>query len=111
MPFHENLKCIRISKKISIEEAYKGIGIARMTYINYETGQNTPNVKNLIKIANFLKTTTEELIHGKEPDINKKLLYRLRKMEEMPEIDINKILIILDALIMESDAHNKDKIV
>jgi len=45
MPFHENLKCIRISKKISIEEAYKGIGIARMTYINYETGQNTPNVK------------------------------------------------------------------
>ena len=110
MPFNENLKCIRTSKKISIDEAYKGLNLSRMTYINYETGLRSPNIKTLLTMVDFFDVSVEKLLYGKEPEINEKLMYRLRKMEDMPRIDLNRILLVLDALIMESDAHHDERV-
>ncbi len=51
----EQLKDIRIQKKLTQVEMAKKIGVPPVTYIAWEQGKSTPNFENKLKIKEFLK--------------------------------------------------------
>ena len=56
-----NLRRLRELKNISQTKVAKEIGINRTTYNSYETGIATPPLENLVKIANLLGVSLDEL--------------------------------------------------
>lgn len=59
------LEKLRITHNLTQVEVAEKLGLAKMTYHNYETGRNEPNIKTLIKIADFYNITIDYLV-GRE---------------------------------------------
>ena len=59
------LEKLRITHNLTQVEVAERLGLAKMTYHNYETGRNEPNIKTLIKIADFYNITIDYLV-GRE---------------------------------------------
>ncbi|ARC62541.1 helix-turn-helix transcriptional regulator [Bacillus licheniformis] len=66
MTLGERLKMLRNKQKpkLSQETLSEELGINRSTYARYETGDNDPGYKTLIKIADFYKVSLDYLIRG-----------------------------------------------
>lgn len=66
---HENLKDIRIKKKVSQTEIAKKLNVTRSAYSSWETGRFIPNQKNLEQLANYFDVdveyfeATHEIVH------------------------------------------------
>lgn len=60
--FHEKLKELRNSKKITQEKIAEFLYIKRSTYAKYETGENEPDYKTLELLANFFEVSTDYLL-------------------------------------------------
>ncbi len=56
------LKELREQKGISQSQLAKYLGVVRSTVCQYEKGNRQPDTETLIKIANFLNVTVDELI-------------------------------------------------
>lgn len=61
-----NLKIARIKARMTQKQLEVATGIKVRTIKSYETGQNTPPTKNLIKLADTLKVTTDFLLERGE---------------------------------------------
>ena len=53
-------------KGISKAKFYEDCGITSASYSQWNTGKTAPKMKNLVKIAEYLDTTTEYLFAGHE---------------------------------------------
>jgi len=64
MILNERLKILRDQHKpkLSQKELCKNLGLNRSTYARYETGDNEPDCKTLIKIADFFNVTVDYLL-------------------------------------------------
>lgn len=63
----ENLKNIRINKKIGIRELERISGVANSTIINIENGKyKNPTIITIMKLAKALDITIDELVYGKK---------------------------------------------
>lgn len=60
--FNERLRFLRESAGMTQTELAKKISVAATTYRNYENTSREPNYDTLIKIANVLGVTTDELL-------------------------------------------------
>lgn len=60
--FNKNLKACRERQGYTANEMADLIGIARNTYIAYETKEREPSFSILMKIAKTLNVTTDELL-------------------------------------------------
>lgn len=58
----ERLKQLREEKRISQVRLSVEIGVAQETISAYERGKAVPTCENLIKIANYLNTSTDYLL-------------------------------------------------
>lgn len=56
------LEKLRLINNYSQVQVAEKLGLAKMTYHNYETGRNEPNIKNLIKIADFYNVSIDYLV-------------------------------------------------
>lgn len=56
------LEKLRTIHNLTQVEVAKKLGLAKMTYHNYETGRNEPNIQNLIKIADFYNISIDYLV-------------------------------------------------
>ncbi|WP_051533567.1 helix-turn-helix domain-containing protein [Anaerovibrio sp. RM50] len=66
--FGEKLKRLRVdSKRISLGDAAKELGIPKSTLNNYERNSSKPPLEMLCKLAEFYNTTVDNLV-GYEPD-------------------------------------------
>ena len=90
-----SLKEIRKKLGYSQNEIALKLGVHNTTYGNWELGKTEPDIKNLIKLADFYNVTIDELV-GRETDtINLKFLsenegYLIKKILKMNELELAK---------------------
>lgn len=58
----QNLRDIRKSRKITMKELSKIIGVSEAAVSQYETGKRDPDLKTLIAISNYFDVTTDYLL-------------------------------------------------
>ena len=61
-----SLKVWRAKLDITQEELSKGVELSRQTIHSIERGKFVPSVLSALKIANYFKTTVEEIFYLKE---------------------------------------------
>ena len=80
------LKKLRKEKKLTQTELASKLNISQKSYSNWESGKAEPTLDNIIKLANILDTTTDELLgrHTNFGDriLNKKNKYDLSVLKE-----------------------------
>ncbi len=57
-----NLKLLRTENKLRQEDIAEKLSIARQTYSSWETGERTPDIENLIKLADFYNVSLDFLV-------------------------------------------------
>lgn len=62
----DNIKKLRKEKKLTQLELASKIDIALRTYSNYENGSVEPNIKTLIKLADFFEISVDYLIEHRQ---------------------------------------------
>lgn len=66
--FYENLRNARLRKGLSQKELAEKLGVARSSYCMYESGDREPNIITILKIADLLDVSTNELLgYDEEP--------------------------------------------
>lgn len=66
--FSEQLKKLRDSKNLSQEDLAQKLFVSRQSISKYETGEATPDMTNLIRLAEIFGVSLDYLILGKEPE-------------------------------------------
>ncbi len=65
MAFPENVRMYRKRAKMSQKQLAELIGVSQQTIDRYENGSRVPNICDGVKLADVLRTTSEELVKGK----------------------------------------------
>ena len=89
MKVFENLKKIRTERGITQTFVAKKINISRQAYCNYESGARQPDYETLIKIANILETTPNNILgmtDEKSTQLSKDSLLPNEKSQPQPDI-------------------------
>ena len=72
------LKELRKQKKLTQTELASKLNISQKSYSNWESGKAEPTLDNIIKLANILDTTTDELL-GRQVNFGDKILNKKYK--------------------------------
>ena len=62
MTFHETIKFLRRSSKLTQEQVASYIGVKRVAYTAYEAGRTSPSLENVVKLAKLYNVTTDTLL-------------------------------------------------
>ncbi|MDV5988032.1 UNVERIFIED_CONTAM: helix-turn-helix domain-containing protein [Streptococcus canis] len=76
LSFTNRLKENRKNKKLTQKELAEQLGIKQNTYSDWERGKTQPNLDNIIKLANILDTTTDELL-GRQVNFGDKIIFNI----------------------------------
>lgn len=68
--FSSNLKTLRKNTGLSQAQFIENVGIKRTTWNGYETGNSYPNLSDFIKIADYFRVSTEDLLHKDLSDVH-----------------------------------------
>lgn len=99
-----NIKELRQRTNKTQETIAKELNLQKQTYQNYELGKRKPDIEMVIKLADYFKTTTDEVIGHEIPyQINKSIFTeeQLEIIEEIKTLDKEqcyKILAYIDGL-------------
>lgn len=90
-----NLKERRKQMGLSQEDVAKRIGVHNTTYGNWELGKTEPSLEDLVKLADLMQLTTDELLGRETSLINLNCLadteaYLIRKILKMNELELAK---------------------
>lgn len=101
---NENIKKIRLEKKITQEELGNFIGVNKATIQRYESGiiSNIPSDK-IENIARYFKVTPAYLMGWAEEQEEPKLKVLAKNFEKLSEKDQEKIISIIEIMINEED--------
>lgn len=78
--FAKNLKKYRKKKNLSQEKLGKSLNYGSTAIANYESGRNEPSFDSLIKLAEILDITIDELLGVKLKSEEKQLLSAFKKL-------------------------------
>ena len=67
MKLNCNLRKTRLERAYTQKDMARIIDVSVRTWQTYETGTRTPTLENLIKIADFLNVSLDELVGRKFP--------------------------------------------
>jgi len=100
----DKLKILRKRKKLTQNELANLLGISQKSYSNWENNKAEPTLENIVKLANILETTTDELL-GRHVDFGDRVLfnisnYNLSNLKEFNEQELYdlKATIVLELL-------------
>ena len=65
--FSENLKYWRGVRGMTQQQVADQLGIARATYVYYETGRNEPALDTLVQLSDILNISTDALLKEGAP--------------------------------------------
>lgn len=65
--FAERLIDLRRQHDLSQEDLAKDLGVSRQAISKWERAESTPDVTNLVALANLYKISLDELVHGENP--------------------------------------------
>lgn len=80
--FAKNLKKYRKMKNISQEKLGKSLNYGSTAIANYESGRNEPSIDSLIKIAEVLDVTIDDLLGMKRKTGEKQLLSAFKRLDQ-----------------------------
>lgn len=102
--FAERLKTLRESRKLTQTRLAELIGSNSRAYNRWERGNFIPQLDTLMKIADVLDVTLDELT-GRvttthEPTVhNQKLYALLKEVDALPDADQQALIILMDSLV------------
>ncbi|MBC3911531.1 helix-turn-helix domain-containing protein [Undibacterium umbellatum] len=102
--FAERLKTLRESRKLTQTRLAELIGANSRAYNRWERGNFIPQLDTLMKIADVLNVTLDELTGRTttthEPVVhNPKLYALLQEVDSLPDVDQQALIILMDSLV------------
>ena len=73
MAFNVNLRNARASMNLTQSQVAKQLGISVSTYTKYETASNEPDLKMLVKLADFYHLSVDFLLRGHDNVIRERV--------------------------------------
>lgn len=97
-----NLKEIRLNRGLTQTEVAKKLGIAQVTYCNYENGNRNPDVCTLMKLSDVFNVSIDELFgyQGKkqeEKPISRQKRYIIDNLDSLTKEELNKVMKYIDS--------------
>ena len=103
--FHVNLREARKNSGMTQKEVAQKVGVARSTYALYETGERSPDVEVVKKLAEVLGVSGDYLIGNIKTKRRTRYTVLFEKMEQ--KYGIERLTAYMDALHKLTD--NEDK--
>ncbi len=105
--FAERLKLLRKSRSITQARLAKLLEIDPRAYSRWERGDNVPHVDTLVKIADILQVTLDELVGRSEPSNDLKIrnqeLHKLwQQADSLPDADQQALIQVMDGLVKKA---------
>ncbi|PJS02974.1 XRE family transcriptional regulator [Vibrio cholerae] len=76
------------------------IGISLTSYKKYESGEGLPTMENLVKIADALEISIDELCGRWATDENQELMLRLKKIQQLDEEERKAMSMVLESMLI-----------
>jgi transcriptional regulator with XRE-family HTH domain len=105
--FHQRLRQLRVARKLTQSRLAELLGVSPRVYTRWENGDATPLFGTVVKIADILDVSLDELAGRKEsngePTIHNHELHRLyKKVDQLSDEDQKALVIVLDSLVKRS---------
>jgi transcriptional regulator with XRE-family HTH domain len=105
--FAERLKQLRSARKISQTRLAHLLDVSPRVYNRWENGVATPHFDTIVKIADILDVSLDELAARKDANVERKIhnpeLHRLyQKVDQLSDEDQKALLVVLDSLVQRS---------
>ncbi len=104
MKFGDNLKKIRISKKLSQEALAEKVSVSRQSVSKWETGDAYPTMNNLLELCKIFHCKISDLVNDSIIDINslgddvKTKVVSLKKEEQQKMKVLSKIISVISKI-------------
>lgn len=105
--FAERLKQLRSARKMTQTRLAQLLEVSPRVYNRWENGIATPHLDTVVRIADILNVTLDELAGRKdgngEANIHNPELHRLyKKVDQLSDEDQKALLVVLDSLVKRS---------
>jgi transcriptional regulator with XRE-family HTH domain len=106
--FAQRLKQLRTTRNLTQTRLAELLAISPRVYSRWETGDVTPHFDTIVRIAELLEVSLDDLARRKEsqapPKIRNHELHRLyQKVDLLSDEDQKALLVVLDSLVKRSD--------
>lgn len=105
--FADRLRELRTARKLTQGRMADVLGVSLRMYCRWEAGEGMPYADSLLKIADALQVSTDELLGRgalkSEPMIRNHELHRLyQQVDQLNDADQQALIILLDSLVKRS---------
>lgn len=105
--FAERLKLLRSARKMTQTRLAQLLDVSPRVYNRWENGVSTPHFDTVVKIADILDVSLDELAARKDTNGETKIhnpeLHRLyQKVDQLSDEDQKALLVVLDSLVKRS---------
>jgi transcriptional regulator with XRE-family HTH domain len=106
--FHQRLRSLRSARKLTQARVAELLDVSPRVYTRWENGDAVPLFATVVRIADILDVTLDELAGrseatASEARIRNPELHRLyRKVDLLPDEDQKALLVVLDSLVKRS---------
>ncbi|MBK4717184.1 helix-turn-helix transcriptional regulator [Enterobacterales bacterium BIT-L3] len=105
--FAERLRLLREARNLSQVRLSELLGVDPRAYNRWEKGASAPHLDTVIKIADVLQVTLDELVGRKamteDVKIRNHTLHSLwQKADQLPDSDQQALIIVLDSFVKKS---------
>jgi len=106
--FAERLRLLRQARNITQTRLAELVGVSARVYNRWEKGINVPHFEAIMKLADILQVSLDELAGRKEPSQDLKLRnHELRRLcqqcDELPDEDQRALIVMMDSLVKKSN--------
>lgn len=105
--FAERLRLLRDARQLSQARLAELLGIDPRSYNRWERGGNVPHLDTLIRIADILQVTLDELVGRKEPSAtlkirNHELQTLCQQADYLPDEEQRALILVMNGLVKKA---------
>lgn len=106
--FAERLRLLRQARNITQARLAELVGVGARVYNRWEKGGNVPHFDTVVRIADILQVSLDDLAGRKEPSPELKLRnYELRQLcqqcDDLPDQDQQALIVMMDSLVKKAN--------
>jgi len=105
--FPERLKALRLDRNITQARLAELIAVDPRVYNRWERGSAAPQFDTVVKIADILRVSLDELAGRKEPSAelkihNHELFNIYQQVDDLPDEDQHALLLVIDSFVKKA---------